>query len=128
MRRLALTLLALAAIASILRSHDARADDTYANITLKPGADAGTLATTLAFPVGGNQAMIRCDTFAVRLRLCDSTTTCTATSNDTPIEADKSIDLCPRPSQRSLSVFRTYDGGVPDCRLYVVNPKTVCPP
>lgn len=120
--------LALALVVGVMLCNEARADDTYASITLRPGADAGTTAVTTAYPAGGNQGMIRCDSHPVRLKMCDSASTCTATSNDTLIDADKSTDICPPVSRRSLSVYRAYDGGVPDCRLYIVNPKTVCPP
>lgn len=127
MRRLALSFLTLAAVAGVLLFHEARADDTYVT-TLRPGADAGTLVLLTTWPAGGNQGMLYCSNFEVRYRLCDSTTACTATSNDSPIAADKPIDICSRTSQRSMGVYRQYDGGVPDCRLYTVNPKTVCPP
>lgn len=128
MHRPFLTCLALAGLAALLMFNEAHADDTYASVTLRPGADAGTLALSTTFPVGGNQGMIRCSNYDVKLKMCDSATSCTATSNDTPIDADKSTDFCPITSRRTLSVYRLYDGGIPDCRLYIVNPKTVCPP
>jgi hypothetical protein len=107
---------------------DAYADDTYVT-SLFPGADAGSTAPSDAGFGAGQQLMIRCDTYpGVTLRMCQAGAACTATSNDTRIDPDKSIDICTRTGIGQLSVFKQYDGGNPTCRLYVVNPKTVCPP
>lgn len=116
----------LAALTGICLVHEARAGDTYVT-TLAPGADAGTLAVTTSYPRGGAQLMLRCDNYEVTHKLC-SAGTCSPNANDSRIDADKSTDICATIDNSQLVVYRQYDGGVPSCRLYVVNPKTVCPP
>lgn len=111
----------------MLFMREARADDTFI-LTFAPGADAGSLANTSSYPKNGEQLMLRCASHPVTVKFCDYAVTCSATANDTVVDADKSIDLCPRTQSKQMSLFRTYDGGVPSCRLYAVNPKTVCPP
>lgn len=107
---------------------EATAKDDYSTHTLKPGHDAGTLAQTpSSFTIRGKQLMVRCSSYSTTAKLCSSTT-CSATIDDTPIDADKSIDICSVTDDTTLSLFRTYDGGVPNCRVYTVNPKTICPP
>lgn len=121
MRNLALTLLALAGLAGLLLFHEAHAADFYKE-TLQPGADAGTTANA-AIDIGG-QVMIRCDNHAVKYKLCEPNRTCAATANDSPIDANQSIDICGVVGFTKLSVYRQYDGGVPSCRLYTVNPRS----
>lgn len=116
-----------AALAVVLKaallSSPANAADTYIE-TLRPGADAGTLAVSTGVKAG-NQTMIRCDGFAVTYKLCETAvTSCSATTNDSRIDADQSIDICGVSGYSKLSLFRTYDGGVPLCRLYNVNPSS----
>lgn len=99
----------------------AHAADFY-TATLAPGADAGSLA--LVSITGGNQYMVRCSNYSVTYKLCMTGLTCSATANDSPIDADQSIDVCGVTGWTQISVFRTYDGGVPSCRLYSVNPSS----
>lgn len=120
MRRIALTCFALAFLGALL-FHEAQAADFYKE-TLAPGADAGTLAN--ATTDVGSQAMLRCDNFEVKYRLCEPNRTCAATANDSQIDANQSIDICGVGGFTKLSLFRTYDGGVPSCRLFVVNPTS----
>lgn len=69
--------------------------------------------------------MIRCTTHPVTYKLCETTaSSCSATANDSVIDADQSVDICGLSGYSQLSVFRTYDGGVPSCRLYAVNPSS----
>lgn len=119
-------LLSLAVLTGMCLIHEARAGDIYV-ATLAPGADAGTLAVTSSYPRGGAQLMLRCDTYEVTHKLC-AAGTCSPGANDSRIDADKSTDICALVDNSQLAVYRLYDGGVPNCRLYVVNPKTVCPP
>lgn len=118
----------LAMLVAVCFESEAEADDSYASVTLVPGADGGTTASTSSLPVSGEQLMIRCGTYSgVTVKFCDYGVTCTAGANDSPVDADKSIDLCPKTSRRQVSVYKAYDGGNPSCRFYNVNPKTVCP-
>jgi hypothetical protein len=105
-----------------LRPRPAEAADFY-KFSLVPGADAGTTASSTAL-IGGNQYMLRCSSYAVTYKLCEQSATCTATGNDSPIDADQSIDICGLTNFTGVSVFRTYDGGVPTCRVYNVNPPS----
>lgn len=120
MRRLALGLLALAGLAGFLLFNKAHASDTYRE-TLAPGADAGSLASATV-SVSGVQFMLRCTTHPVTYKICNAGVACAATANDSPIDADQSIDVCGLQGWSQLSVFRAYDGGVGACRLYYVNP------
>lgn len=118
-----LGLLLLAGIGVWGVSTRAHAADFYLE-TLAPGADAGSTASSTALKPGV-QFMLRCATYGVTYKLCETTaTSCTATTNDSPIDADLSIDVCPLNDYSKLSVFRTYDGGVGSCRLYRVNPPS----
>jgi hypothetical protein len=121
MRKLALTFLALAGLAGVFFVHEARAADFYKE-TLQPGADAGTLANA-TLDIGG-QAMIRCDNHAVKYKLCEPNRTCAATANDSQIDANQSIDICGLNNFTKLSLYRQYDGGVPTCRVFSVNPRS----
>lgn len=134
MRRPHVLLCAVAAVAALfVFTGRARADDTYLE-TLRPGADAGSLALNTYWGLDGgvpigSQVMVRCDYFEVNYRLCDKlSTSCSSTLNDSRIDANLDIDICVPGAKKKLSLFRTYDGGVPVCRVYNVNPPSPgCP-
>jgi hypothetical protein len=105
-----------------LRASPAEAADFY-KFSLVPGADAGTNASSTAL-VGGNQYMVRCDSYAVKYKVCETSATCTASANDSQLDSDQSIDICGLNNFTQLSVYKVYDGGNPTCRVYNVNPPS----
>jgi hypothetical protein len=120
----------LAATAGIVLSFATRSSPAEAADFLyscpQPGADAGTTANLAINP--GEQLMIRCPGYSgVTYRECQ-TSSCTATSTDSVLDADKSIDVCTPSQYTTLSLYKLYDGGNPLCCVYKVYPsmKGVC--
>lgn len=111
-----------AVVAGLWALPNAHAADFYIE-TLVPGADAGSLANSASVKEGV-QLMVRCPSYAVTYKLCETGATCSATANDSVIDSDQSIDICPLTGYSKLSVFRTYDAGNPSCKVYRVNPPS----
>ena len=123
----ALAVVALFALCVTL-SLEAEAADLY-QATLVPGFDAGTGAKLISGNLPGNQFMVSCSTYSgVTYRLCKTQDAgpCAALATDAPIEANKQVDLCAPSGYTALALYKFYDGGNPECGVYIVTPKTVC--
>lgn len=128
MRRVTVMVLLMCGAVVGVASREAAAADFYTNRNLQPGADAGTTAPLLLSDAGiqtGAQFMINCETNEVTYRLCQTgAATCLANANDKKIGANRDYDICGVSGYGQLSVFRVYDGGIPSCRVYIVNPQS----
>lgn len=103
---------------------DAYAADFFKK-NLQPGLDGGVYDAMAVS--GGNQLMMYCDTNEVAYKLCDSSTataSCDAGPNDSLINKGQATDICGLQNYTVLSVYRLYDGGTPNCRVYNVNPSS----
>jgi len=115
-----LTLFALAfTVDSLFAFNTATAADFYVSSGV-PGVDAGTGAAVAIPP--GEQISVYCASFdQVRYRLCQSSS-CTATSTDSPLTPDKHNDICVPSGYTTLGLYKSYDGGNPTCDVYKVYP------
>lgn len=121
MRSFLAAVLVFALAAVLVKAADAFAADYFVTKDVL-GTDAGFLSAPISINPG-EQSMLRCETYSgVRYRTCFTGETCTATADDSPIDADKSLDICTASRVTQLSLFKTFDAGFTTCRLYKVLP------
>lgn len=88
------------------------------------GDDAGTTGF-VTIPTGNSQVMARCEGYSARHVIGNGSGT-VATSTDSILDADNSMDICIDPANDTrISFYKQYDGGNPQCCLYKVKPRTL---